>query len=409
MAKPSLLFNPKMQFFLSTGAVAAGAKLFIYSPGTTTKQNTYTTSALSVANPNPITLDSGGYPANSGSPIDIYVTGSVKLVLAPSTDSDPPVAAYWTEDNVTTLGQLVSTVSKTANYTVLLTDRDKLITCDASSGNITLTLPSAATCGSGFNLKIKKTDSSSNSVIVDGNASETIDSATTLTTTQQNAFLEIWCDGTQWWTTQRATSNFITQTVEVFTSSGTFNVPAGVSSVCVQCWGPGGGGGATNSASISGGAGGGGAYAEGHATVTPSGTVTVTIGAGGAGGAAGASNNGSAGSAATSFGASIIAAAGSGGTGGAAGAGGAGGTVAGSTGTVKLAGMAGSAATSADWPYSMGGASPMIGLGTPAATGAVVANSGSGGAGGNNGTAGGTGAAGLCIVKYYTGNVSSWS
>lgn len=68
---------------------------------------------------------------------------------------------------------------------------------------------------------------------------------------------------------------------QVFTSSGTFNVPAGVSLVWVTMIGSGG-----SSGQSAGGWGGGGA---GHlcvrypVKVTPSGTVTVTIGAGGIG------------------------------------------------------------------------------------------------------------------------------
>ncbi|MBL7714086.1 MAG: hypothetical protein JNL01_01380 [Bdellovibrionales bacterium] len=74
---------------------------------------------------------------------------------------------------------------------------------------------------------------------------------------------------------------------QVFTTSGVFNVPANVNQVYVQVWGGGGGGSGRSNTTCntdypSGG--GGGGYAEGMVGVTPSGTVTVTVGTGGVGG-----------------------------------------------------------------------------------------------------------------------------
>ena len=69
-------------------------------------------------------------------------------------------------------------VSKTASYTV--TANDGVIECDATSAAITLTLPAVASATPGATYTLKKTDSSANAVMFDGNASETIDGATTL-------------------------------------------------------------------------------------------------------------------------------------------------------------------------------------------------------------------------------------
>src|SRR6056300_1001233 len=69
-------------------------------------------------------------------------------------------------------------------------------------------------------------------------------------------------------------------TVETFTSSGTFSVPSGVTAVNVLVVAGGGGGGAHHGA---GGGAGGLIYRPGF-PVTPSGTVTVTVGDGGTGG-----------------------------------------------------------------------------------------------------------------------------
>ena len=71
------------------------------------------------------------------------------------------------------------------------------------------------------------------------------------------------------------------------TTAGTFKVPAGVTSLSVECWGAGGGGGGVTSALASlwaGGGGGGGAYSKVVAlTVTPANTLNYKVGAGGTG------------------------------------------------------------------------------------------------------------------------------
>jgi hypothetical protein len=85
----------------------------------------------------------------------------------------------------------------------------------------------------------------------------------------------------------------------VFTSSGTFTVPRGVTAVTVNGYGGagGGGGGATPSSATddfpaSGGGGGGGALLGTRVvTVTPGASITVTVGAGGAGGASDTNGN----------------------------------------------------------------------------------------------------------------------
>ncbi len=75
---------------------------------------------------------------------------------------------------------------------------------------------------------------------------------------------------------------------QVFTSSGTFTVPSGITAVKVTVAGGGGGGGSSRSPTCGvsqGGYGGGGGLAIKWITgLTPGGTVTVTVGAGGAGG-----------------------------------------------------------------------------------------------------------------------------
>jgi len=84
-----------------------------------------------------------------------------------------------------------------------------------------------------------------------------------------------------------AARRLLGKNMQVFTASGTFTPPAGVSRVRVRCWGAGGGGGMAIGAWQAGGAGGGGGYGEGFFDVTPGTGVAVTIGAGGTGGVTG--------------------------------------------------------------------------------------------------------------------------
>ena len=91
--------NPFPQFFNSTPTVLSGAKLFFYEAGTSTKLATYPTSADAIAgtnaNSNPVLLNSSGYPAS-----EIFLKNQAyKVVLAPSTDADPPTSPIWSVDN----------------------------------------------------------------------------------------------------------------------------------------------------------------------------------------------------------------------------------------------------------------------------------------------------------------------
>jgi len=93
-------------------------------------------------------------------------------------------------------GYLFPVSSKTANYTV--TVNDAFIPVDATSGAVTITLKPAAQA-KGKRLTVKKTDSSSNTVTVDANGSETIDDALTQIISYQYDSICLMSDGSEWW------------------------------------------------------------------------------------------------------------------------------------------------------------------------------------------------------------------
>lgn len=94
-----------------------------------------------------------------------------------------------------TSSPIVPYASKSANYTATLSD--EILVVNATSGNITITLP-AASGNTGKKYTIKKSDATVNQVIIDGNASETVEGATTFSLYNQNDRVEIVCTGSGW-------------------------------------------------------------------------------------------------------------------------------------------------------------------------------------------------------------------
>lgn len=93
------------------------------------------------------------------------------------------------------IGPYLSTSSKTANYTA--TANDDVLLCDASSASFTITLPAASSLP-GKTYHVKKTDSSVNTITLDGNASETIDGLLTQVIATQYQTISIVNNGSNW-------------------------------------------------------------------------------------------------------------------------------------------------------------------------------------------------------------------
>lgn len=89
----------------------------------------------------------------------------------------------------------IKRASKTADYTIV---DETLILADATSAAMTVTLPAASTLVD-TPVHVKKIDSSSNAVTIDGNGSETIDGQLTAAMAVQYTTLTLVSDGTEWW------------------------------------------------------------------------------------------------------------------------------------------------------------------------------------------------------------------
>jgi hypothetical protein len=103
-------FGPCPQFEGTDGLPAVGDQLFFYVAGSVgTKQSTFTNSTGSVANSNPITLNSRGMPST-----EIWFTDGLayKVVWAPAGGSDPPTSPIRTWDNLTGINSTINSASE---------------------------------------------------------------------------------------------------------------------------------------------------------------------------------------------------------------------------------------------------------------------------------------------------------
>ncbi len=214
---------------------------------------------------------------------------------------------------------------------------------------------------------------------------------------------------------------------KLYTSSGTWTAPTGVTSVDVECWGGGGGGGrGTTKNAGGGGGGGGGGYAKKLSIpVTSGNNYTVTVGTGGAsatngssssftgnssinvtatGGSKGSDNGssgGSGGSGNCTGGCNVSYTGGSGGAGGSSYGGGGGGSAGtgsnGNAGDQGNSGGSGALAVTGGGPGGNGGVSGQAGS---------IPSGGYGGGGGGGGnrsggtTSGGAGYTGKCLLSW---------
>ena len=107
--------SPKFQFN-QNGAPLSGGLLFTYAAGTTTKLATYNSSTGGTPNTNPVVLDSNGQA-------DVWLTAgsTYKFVLSPAGDTDPPSNAFWTEDQIAGINDVITGGSSPGSTVVLQT------------------------------------------------------------------------------------------------------------------------------------------------------------------------------------------------------------------------------------------------------------------------------------------------
>jgi hypothetical protein len=151
----------------STGAPVSGAKIKFFNAGTSTPKTVYSDSGLSSSLGSVVYCDSLGTPvASEGSSTAVMVyTGTAAYKCTITTSADVTIksldnikgaldtSTFLTTGSTSTLTQPV--VTKTGDYTVVAADRSKLIECNTTGGQFTLTLTAAATLGDNFSVKIR--------------------------------------------------------------------------------------------------------------------------------------------------------------------------------------------------------------------------------------------------------------
>ena len=297
----------------------------------------------------------------------------------------------------------------------LIVDDAGLVFVNATGGNITLTLPlSAAANGVPLKYRICRIDASANAVTVAlAGVNTWFDGTTGTLPVTPGVRLDLMGNGVSSWV-----SLGDLQGVMLFTASGNFTVPMGVSGIENECWGGGGGGGGGGIASSgnSGSGGNGGGYSRKRVTGLTAGMIIpVTIGGAGAGSVSNTTNGSNGGT--TSFGSYNSA---TGGVGGAAPNGGTNGLLAGVpgigiSGDINLLGNWGLSgipvANGATSPQASGGFGGGAAMGGGGGLGGAGVNGwpgyfpGGGGGGGDDnpgggGFNGGAGAAGFCVVRW---------
>ena len=199
-----------LQFCDGNGVPYDYGKVYWYQAGASTPKDTWVDQAESAIAANPVVLDEEGRPDHGSGASAIWIRGSYKMVL---TDKNDVVILTLDDINeyeqldwtglTASIADLNSTTTtallKTSAYSLLITDRGKTILCDATSAPFTIDLPAAATAGNKFKIIIKKIDKSANAVTIDPAASEKIDDRTTYLLSDYFDFVELHCNGSNWY------------------------------------------------------------------------------------------------------------------------------------------------------------------------------------------------------------------
>lgn len=438
------------QFFDSNGDPLVGGLLYVYTAGTVTPATTWTSNSGAVANTNPIVLDAAGRTPNQ-----IWLNSGVtyKFILKTSTgvtigtyDNIPAIDDPTVFNNLITVtgtntligtavppytayvaGMTISFIAANTNTGAVTIDVDGLGAKNVYIGSATPLSGNEIVAGrmiqleyDGTRFQMQTFTLADNTVttakIVDANVTAiklAANSVTTAKIVDANVTLaKLSATGTPSAATFLRGDNTwsgIARSAQVFTSNGTFTIPASVTAVKVTVVGGGGGsGGAGSSCSgdgSTGGGGGGGTAIKWLTGLTPGNTITVTIGAAGAAGAATPTSGGAGGNSSISSGTQTIttvtANGGSGSTSSAGGGTGTTGATGGATsnGDVGVTGQRGFPAynVASTLATSGAGGSSLVGLG---GNNGVGTGYGAGGGGVNMASAGNAGTAGAVIFEW---------
>lgn len=169
----------------------------------------------------------------TGLPLTTGVTGVLPVANGGTNTSTEPTEGYvLVATNSTNYAPraISGTLAKTANYTVVAGDANKVIKCDGSGGAFTITLTAAATLGDGFVVTILKTSADTNTatgaITIDPNLTETISGASASQVLfAQYSHLSIICDGSNFQTISANDYRNSSTTGATYTASNQYSDP----------------------------------------------------------------------------------------------------------------------------------------------------------------------------------------
>jgi hypothetical protein len=180
---------PDLRAFDSNGDPISGAKLYTYVTGTTTNLATYTTSALNVAQANPVVADSSGRFPDIWAPTDTAYRIVVKDASGVTINDTDPVYAQGSASSVAprSLSSVTTLTSDDANETLFCT------------GSWALTLPLGSGLPAGW--KTYPTNEGTGTITLTAQGGDLIAGASTKALGRATAWVVEW-SGTAWHATE---------------------------------------------------------------------------------------------------------------------------------------------------------------------------------------------------------------
>jgi len=157
----------------STGAPISGATIYFYDAQTTNAKTVYADADLIASLGTSVVTDSQGYPTTNGiTRTLIYVdTAPYKIVIKDSssntiaTHDNIPGAVVSASSSDVAVTASFPVVTKSLNYTVVKDDQNSLFKINCSSGDVTLTLPSAVAMGNGWCIRVQHAGSANQAIL----------------------------------------------------------------------------------------------------------------------------------------------------------------------------------------------------------------------------------------------------
>lgn len=205
------------QVFDENGNPAAGAKAYFYAAGTSTPVDVYSNSTLATAYTQPVVADSEGRFPTIYAASGVY---KVKVTDSANVDLFPEIDQLTVLTDLTAIQLSFPTVTKTANYTIVASDRGKVLEFDAAGSTLIVTAK-AAVLGSGFPVWIVNSGATG-TVQLSFDPGETLLGATTYNITVQHQSIGITSRGAAGWRLFTATGNLVLlDAANIFTADQT--------------------------------------------------------------------------------------------------------------------------------------------------------------------------------------------